>query len=212
MRAQCTGPARYGGPQCSDAILGPTRQRARTETMETLSQPSSIRVLLVDDHKLLTDALSGLLRREPGIEVVGVAGSVKEARLAASERMDVVLMDYMLPDGTGAEATREIKRRWPSAKVIVLTAVADDETMLDAIESGADGYLTKEKAGSDVVAAVRAAYTGEMLLPRGVAYELAQRVPSTRVRSRSHIDVHDLTPRELEVLKALVEGQSSRDI
>ena len=180
--------------------------------METSGRPSSIRVLLVDDHKLLTDALSGLLRREPGIEVIGVAGSVADARAAAHERMDVVLMDYMLPDGTGAEATRDIKRRWPAAKVIVLTAVADDETMLDAVEAGADGYLTKEKAGSDVVSAVRAAYAGEMLLPRAVAYQLAQRVASTRTRTRSHIDVQDLTPRELEVLRALVEGRSSRDI
>ena len=146
----------------------PVIERER-KTMESLSQPSSIRVLLVDDHKLLTDALAGLLHREPGIEVMGVAGSVAEARSAAAHRMDVVLMDYMLPDGTGAEATRDIKRRWPRARVIVLTAVADDETMLDAVEAGADGYLTKEKAGSDVVSAVRAAYAGEILLPRAVA-------------------------------------------
>lgn len=176
------------------------------------AQPSSIRVLLVDDHQLLTDALSGLLQREPDIEIVGVAGSVAEARMAARERMDVVLMDYLLPDGTGAEATREIKRRWPTAKVVVLTAAPDDETMLDVIEAGADGYLTKEKAGSEVVGAVRAAHAGEILLPRVVAYELGQKVAAARRESGTHIEVHDLTPRELEVLRALVEGRSSRDI
>jgi DNA-binding NarL/FixJ family response regulator len=176
------------------------------------ARPPSIRVLLVDDHQLLTDALSGLLQREPDIEIVGVAASVAQARSAAHERMDVVLMDYLLPDGTGAEATRDIKRRWPSAKVIVLTAVADDETMLDAVAAGADGYLTKEKAGSEVVGAVRAAHAGEMLLPRAVAYELAQRVAAARKRASTNIEVHDLTPRELEVLRALVEGRSSRDI
>jgi two-component system, NarL family, nitrate/nitrite response regulator NarL len=177
-----------------------------------IAQPSSIRVLLVDDHQLLTDALSGLIRHAADLEIVGVAATVAQAREAAKKPLDVALMDYLLPDGTGAEATREIKRRWPQAKVIMLTAIADDETMLDAIEAGADGYLTKERAGSEVVEAVRAAHAGEILLPRTVAYELAQRVGSTRIKAASHIEVHDLTPRELEVLRALVEGRSSRDI
>jgi DNA-binding NarL/FixJ family response regulator len=169
-------------------------------------------VLLVDDHRLLTDALSGLLSREPDIEVSGVAASVAAARDAAREPMDVVLMDYTLPDGTGAEATREIKRRWPSAKVVFLTGLSDDETMLDAVAAGADGYLTKDRAGTDVVLAVRAAHAGEILLPRAVAYELAERVAAARKRSDAYIDVPDLTPRELEVLRALVGGRSSREI
>jgi DNA-binding NarL/FixJ family response regulator len=177
-----------------------------------IARPSSIRVLLVDDHQLLTDALSGLMRHAPDLEVVGVAACVAQAREAAKNPLDVALMDYLLPDGTGAEATREIKRRWPAAKVIMLTAIADDETMLDAVEAGADGYLTKERAGSEVVEAVRAAHAGEMLLPRVVAYELAQRVGAARSKALSNVDVQDLTPREREVLRALVEGRSSRDI
>jgi DNA-binding NarL/FixJ family response regulator len=169
-------------------------------------------VLLVDDHQLLTDALASLLSREPDIEIMGVAASVAQARDAAREPMDVVLMDYLLPDGTGAQATREIKRRWPKAKVVLLTGVADDETMLDAVDASADGYLTKDSAGSEVVHAVRAAHAGEMLLPRAVAYELAQRVVAARRGPETHFDVHDLTPRELEVLRALVGGRSSREI
>ena len=176
------------------------------------ARPSAIRVLLVDDHLLLTDALSGLLSREPDIQVCGVAASVAEARVAAREQIDVVLMDYVLPDGTGAEATREIKRHWPSARVVLLTGLSDDETMLDAVDAGVDGYLTKDRAGRDVVDAVRAAHAGEILLPRAVAYELAQRVGASRQKSETHIDVHNLTPRELEVLRALVEGRSSRAI
>ena len=74
-------------------------------------------------------------------------------------------MDYLLPDGTGADATREVKRTWPSAKVVMLTAVADDDTMLDAVKAGVDGYLTKYRAGTDVVDAVRAAHAGDILLP-----------------------------------------------
>jgi NarL family two-component system response regulator LiaR len=152
------------------------------------------------------------MRHQDDIEVVGVAATVAEAREASRSQLDVCLMDYLLPDGTGAEATREIKRRWPNAKVVILTAIADDETMLDAVEAGADGYLTKDRAGFEVVKAVRAAHAGEMLLPRAVAFELAQRVGAARKTPIDPVHVHDLTPRELEVLRMLVEGRSSRDI
>ena len=179
------------------------------------TRPSSIRVLLIDDHQLLTDALAGLMRHTNDIEVVGMCGSlaaVKGAIRSGRTSVDVALMDYLLPDGTGADATRLVKRRWPKARVVMLTAVADDETMLDAVEAGVDGYLTKDRAGSDVVDAVRAAHAGELLLPHVVAVELAHRVGMNRRQAARRIDVHDLTPRELEVLQALVEGQSSRDI
>ena len=75
-----------------------------------------IRVLFVEDHQLLADALSAMLAREPDIDVVGVAGTVADAKAMARERLDVVLMDYRLPDGTGAEATRAIKARWPACR------------------------------------------------------------------------------------------------
>jgi DNA-binding NarL/FixJ family response regulator len=171
-----------------------------------------IRVLLVDDHQLLVDALSRALEGVPDIEVVGLARSVAEARQAIRERVDVVLMDYRLPDGTGAEATRAIKARWPSCRVVMLTALSDDETVLDSIQAGADGYLTKDRAMEDVVEAVRAAHGGEVLLPRAVVFGIAQRVAAARERGLGKQDVEPLTPRELEVLRALVEGLASRTI
>ena len=93
-----------------------------------------------------------MLAREPDIAVVGIAGTVAEAKAMPRERVDVVLMDYRLPDGTGAEATRAIKARWPSARVVMLTALDDDETVLESIQAGADGYLTKDRAVDEVVA------------------------------------------------------------
>jgi len=171
-----------------------------------------IRVLLVDDHQLLVDALSHALEGIPDIRVVAVARSVAEARMAAREQLDVVLMDYHLPDGTGAEATRAIKSRWPSARVVMLTAVSDDETILESIQAGADGYLTKDRAMSDVVEAVRAAHGGEILLPRAVVFGIARRVAAARERSETLPVAEPLTPRELEVLKTLVEGLPSREI
>lgn len=174
--------------------------------------PKPIRVLLVDDHQLLTGALSQMLTQESDIQVVGVASSVADAKRLARERLDVVLMDYRLPDGTGAEATRAIKARWPAARVVMLTALNDDETILESIQSGADGYLTKDRAVEDVVSAVRAANAGETLLPRSVIVGIAQRVAAARERGAERRQIEPLTPRELEVLKALTEGLSTPEI
>ncbi|MFL5756105.1 MAG: response regulator [Chloroflexota bacterium] len=171
----------------------------------------TIRVLLVDDHQLLTESLAKILSLEPDITVIGVAATVADAKTLARERVDVVLMDYRLPDGTGADATRAIKARWPSARVVMLTALNDDETVLESIQAGADGYLTKDRAVDDVVSAVRTANAGETLLPRSVIVGIAQRVATARDRGdRRQID--PLTPRELEVLRALTEGLSTPEI
>ncbi len=176
------------------------------------ADPKPIRVLFVEDHQLLADALAAMLGREPDMEVVGIAGSVAEAKVMSRERLDVVLMDYRLPDGTGAEATRAIKARWPAARVVMVTALTDDETVLESIQAGADGYLTKDRAAEDVVAAVRAAYAGETLLPRSVIVEIARRVASARERGDERRIVDPLTPRELEILRALTEGMSTPEI
>jgi DNA-binding NarL/FixJ family response regulator len=176
------------------------------------NDPKPIRVLFVEDHQLLAEALSAMLARERDMEIVGVAGSVAEAKVLARERVDVVLMDYRLPDGTGAEATRAIKARWPAARVVMLTAVKDDETVLESIQAGADGYLTKDRAADDVVQAVRAAYAGETLLPRSVILEIARRVAAAKERGDDRRMIEPLTPRELEVLRALTDGLSTPEI
>ena len=177
-----------------------------------MTDQQRIRVLFVEDHRLLADSLSALLRREPDIAVVGIAGSVAEAKELARNRLDVVLMDYQLPDGTGAEATRAIKARWPAARVIMVTALTDDETVLESIQAGADGYLTKDRAAEEVVLAVRAAFAGETLLPRSVIAEIARRVAVSRERTDERLMIEPLTPRELEVLRSLSEGLSTPEI
>jgi two-component system, NarL family, response regulator DevR len=176
------------------------------------TDPKPIRVLFVEDHQLLADALSAMLGREPDIEVVGIAGTVAEAKLMSRDRLDVVLMDYRLPDGTGVEATRAIKARWPAARVVMVTALSDDETVLESIQAGADGYMTKDRAAEDVVAAVRAAHAGETLLPRSVILEIARRVAAARERGDERRIIEPLTPRELEILRALTEGMSTPEI
>ncbi len=174
--------------------------------------PQPIRVLVVDDHRALADPLARLLGQESGLTIVGVAYSVAGARALLRQRVDVALMDYALPDGTGAEATRAVKGRWPDARVVMLTAKDDDETILDSIRAGADGFLSKTAGIDEVAAAIRAARAGETLLPGSVIAKIAERVAVARERDAERRQIEPLTGRELEVLRALAEGLSSREI
>jgi two-component system NarL family response regulator len=171
-----------------------------------------IRVLLVDDHRLVLDALTRVIGLEPDMRIVGAAVSVAEVREAAGVPVDVTLMDYHLQDGTGVEATRLIKARWPSCRVLMLTGIDDDETILESIQAGADGYLTKDRVVAEVVAAVRAAHEGAILLPPSTVVTIARRVAEARDRRAAQAPVVPLTPRELEILRALTEGLATREI
>jgi two-component system NarL family response regulator len=194
----------------TDGPNGPASPESRQTAR--FSGPRQIRVLLVDDHRLILESLARVLALEPDIRIVGTATTVAEAREMAKEPLDVVLMDYRLPDGTGVEATRIIKARWPTSRVVMLTAIDDDETVLESIQAGADGYLTKDRAIDDVVATVRAAYAGATLLPRAVIIAIARRVAEARDRQAERTPVETLTPRELEVLRDLTEGLSTPEI
>lgn len=171
-----------------------------------------IRVMVVDDHRMITEWLEAVLGFAPDIRIVAVARSVADVREMASTPVDVVLMDYVLPDGTGIQATRIMKARWPSARVVMLTAVDDDETILESIQAGADGYMTKDHAIDDVLAMVRAAHAGATLLPREVIMSIARRVVDARDRFAEEGPLEALTPRELDVLRALTEGLSTPEI
>ncbi len=168
-----------------------------------------IRVLVVDDHRVLAEALTAALSEEPDMDVVGIAGSVAEIPDHLASHVDVVLMDYMLGDGTGADGTRIVKARQPDAAVVILTAVSDGETILETVKAGADGYLTKDRALDDVVSSVRAAHAHEILLPRAVIMEIALRVAEARQNPPDAAPLEPLTPRELEVLRLLTEGLDS---
>ena len=212
-RTKRCDPVLVSGDGSGEADPPPRRRRSQQPRSDGVSPDAKpIRVLLVDDHQLLTGSLAQILDREPDIEVAGIASTVEEAKALARERMDVVLMDYKLPDGTGADATRAIKARWPTARVVMLTALNDDETVLESIQAGADGYLTKDRAVEDVVEAVRAANMGETLLPHSVLVGIAERVVAARDKSIDRRQVEPLTPRELEVLRALTEGLSTPEI
>jgi DNA-binding NarL/FixJ family response regulator len=170
-----------------------------------------VRVAVVDDQRLFTKGLSGLVAMLDGIEVVGVAFDGEEAvALCRKEEPDVVLMDISMPKMDGISATREIRDLLPQTAVIILTGHEEDEHVFEGIKAGAQGYLLKDSDPEDLSRAIRTVYAGATI----IAPDLAQKMLNTfesRPKS-SHLAPPPLTERELEVIRALAQGMSDRQI
>ena len=176
--------------------------------------PEPIRVLVVEDHLMVAQGMQMLLEREPDIRVLGVVPSVEQAvKASASERPDVVLMDFRLPDGTGAQAGERIRQQRPRPKLVFVSGDESEEALLSAVQAGAAVFLPKSKAAHEVVDAVRRAAVGEMLIPAGRLAELLGRV---RQQAREEADRARLraefTPREREVLMLMASGLDNKTI
>jgi DNA-binding NarL/FixJ family response regulator len=165
------------------------------------------RVLIVEDHQVVAEGLGALLNDQPDMTVVGTATSVTESISRASELSpDVVVVDFRLTDGTGADAAVGIRRIQPETKLIFLTREDSDAARFAALESGASAFIHKSRAASEVVDAIRVvAGGGTLITPRTIA---------ALVSKRRSMDMHleRLTPREKEVLRLMAEGISSREI
>ncbi len=169
-----------------------------------MSTNRAIRLLIVDDHPVVRDGLSGIFAGDPDFEVVGQAANGVEAVTQAQElQADVVLMDLRMPEMGGVEAIKQLRKRTPSAHVIVLTTYDTDSEVLSAIEAGATGYLLKDAPREELIRAVRAAHRGESVLSPSVAGRLMGRArrPATDV----------ISPRELEVIKLIAGGANNRE-
>jgi DNA-binding NarL/FixJ family response regulator len=171
-----------------------------------------IRVIVVDDHDLLRKGLRDLLT-EHGLRVVGEAGDGEDAvRLVAHAAPDVVVMDLNMPRMSGVEATRRLAEVAPNTRVLVLTVSADDETVAQAIEAGATGYLLKDASGEDIAAGVRAAADGEALISPSIASRLLERLRPGGEEGGGPASGAELTDREVEVLRLLAAGRENADI
>jgi len=166
-----------------------------------------IRVLIVEDHLVVAEGLAALINHQSDMRVVGEAGSVAETLTAAAELgPDVVLLDFRLPDGTGAEAAAAVREVRPEAKLIFLTREDTDEARFAAVQSGASAFIHKSKAATEVVTAIRDVARGRMLItPRTIATLLAK-------RRGIEAQLQSLTVREREVLRLMADGLSSRAI
>jgi two-component system, NarL family, response regulator NreC len=172
-----------------------------------------IRLLLVDDHQVVRSGLRMLLASENDVEIVGEAGTAREA-LEAVKRLKptVVLMDIGLPDMSGIDATREIKRTNPEVAVVALTIHEDEEYFFKMLEVGAGGYVPKRAAPEELLTAIRAAAAGEVYLYPSMAKLLVKDFLS-QDRSNDAVSTLDgLTDREQEVLRYLAEGIANEEI
>jgi NarL family two-component system response regulator LiaR len=167
----------------------------------------AIRVLVVDDHAVVREGLRTFLELQEGIEVVGEAEDGGEAvRVAAELRPDVILMDLVMPRVDGVAAMRELRRRLPSSRVIVLTSFAEDDRLLPAIQAGAAGYLLKDIEPRELARAVRAAHAGEALLDPAVAARLVDAI----AQPPGEPPTDRLTARERQVLELIGRGLSNK--
>jgi two-component system response regulator NreC len=171
------------------------------------------RILLVDDHAVVRSGLKMLLENEKDVEIIGEASSAGEAIEAAMIlKPDVILMDIGLPDLSGIDATREIKKRAPEASIVALTIHEDEEYFFKMLEAGATGYVPKRAAPDELLTAIRAAATGQVYLYPSLAKLLVRDFLSGGRPSADTQPDSDLTDREQEVLTYLAEGANNDEI
>ncbi len=179
----------------------------------SVDEEEAIRVAVVDDQRLFTRGLSGLVDMLPGIEVVGVAYDGEEAvALCRKEEPDVVLMDISMPNMDGISATREIRDLLPQTAVIILTAHEDDEHVFDGIKAGAQGYLLKDSEPEDLSRAIHTVHAGNTIIAPDLAQKMLNTFEGGRGTGSPQLAPPPLTERELEVIRALAQGMSDRQI
>jgi len=171
-----------------------------------------LRVMLVDDHEIVRDGIRAALAPEDDIVVTAQAGTVQEAIDEADRtRPDVVVMDVRLADGSGIEATREIRARHPETKVLMLTSFADDEALFASIMAGASGYVLKQVRPGELLRAIRAVGAGDSLLDPSVTSAVLD-----RLRKGKHLMKDErlarLSPQEERILQAIADGETNRQI
>lgn len=174
---------------------------------------SKIRVLICDDHTILREGIRLLLNAQPDIEVVGEASDGRDAvTQARTLKPDVILMDIAMPSLNGLEATKQIHRDDPNARVLVLTMYESDEYVAQMLEAGATGYVLKKVAGSELVYAIRAVHQGEAFLYPSITKRLVEDYLRRIETGQERTSLDSLTEREREILQLIAEGHTSKDI
>src|SRR5689334_22718868 len=171
-----------------------------------------LRVMLVDDHEIVRDGIRAMLETQDDIVVTTEAGSVRDAiDEAARTRPDVIVMDVRLTDGSGIEATREIRARRPQTQVLMLTSFADDEALFASIMAGASGYVLKQIKAGELVRAIRAVGQGQSLLDPAVTKSVLD-----RLRKGKHLlkdeKLARLSPQEERILSLVADGKTNKEI
>ena len=175
-------------------------------------EPNSIRLLLVDDHKVVRSGVKALLSGTGNIDVVGEAGTVADAvSVAARLKPDLVLMDVRLPDGSGIDACREIRTARPETRVLFLTSFADDDAVLATILAGAAGYLLKEIDEDALIRAIETVAAGRSILDPSVTQRVLTRIKDQASTVGEQKDA-ELSPQEQKVVALVAEGRTNKEI
>ena len=173
------------------------------------------RLMLVDDHILFREGLVSLIAAQPDLQIIGQAGTVREAVLLAQKlRPDIIVMDFSLSDGNGLDATQAILAQQPNVKIIFLTVHNDDDTLFAAIRAGAVGFMFKNARASELLMRLRAVARGEPGISPAIARRILEefsRTPLTPPEAAEGQST-ELTSREIEVVQELARGASNREI
>jgi DNA-binding NarL/FixJ family response regulator len=181
-----------------------------TSNLQSSTKP--IRVLLADDHTLVRAGIRALLEKLPGFEVAGEASDGREVIvLIETHQPDVVLMDISMPGLNGLQALARITRDFPRVRVIILSMHPNDEYVMQALKSGASGYLLKRAATAELPAALNSVVGGEIYLSLEIATRFLKKFPLQQI-ARSTSPLEQLTPRQREILQLLAEGQTTKAI
>lgn len=179
---------------------------------DLIAQERPLRVILIDDHALFRMGLYELLERR-GIKVVAAVGDgVEGLRTAKSADYDLILLDIRMPQMDGLETLRRLREAGVTTPVIILTTSNDDKDVVEALRSGARGYLLKDMDPDELVAALYSIFDGKTVVASELAAVLARYVQGNEKLPKGDSPFADLTPRELEILKHLAEGQSNKMI
>jgi DNA-binding NarL/FixJ family response regulator len=182
-------------------------------TSNNLNTPAkTLRVLLADDHTLVRAGIRALLEKLPGVEVAGEASDGREVLdLIKAQQPDAVLMDISMPGLNGLQALARITRDFPQVRVIILSRHPNDEYVLQALKSGASGYLLKRAATAELQAALKSVVGGQIYLSQEIASRFLKKFPLQQIaRATSPLD--QLTSRQREILQMLAEGQTTKAI
>jgi len=171
-----------------------------------------LRVMLVDDHEVVRDGIKAMLRATEDVIVTAEAGSVRAAiDEAERSRPDVIVMDVRLTDGSGIEATREIRAKHPDTRVLMLTSFADDEALFSSIMAGASGYVLKQVRSGELLRAIRAVGAGESLLDPAVTTAVLDRLRKGKHLLRDE-KLARLSPQEERILTLVADGRTNKEI
>lgn len=172
------------------------------------SDGEKVKLFLVDDHKVVRSGIKALVETEPSLEVIGEASDGREAVAKVSQKSpDVILMDLVMPEMDGVEATKRIIEDKPEGKILILTSFSEEERIIQAIKAGATGYLIKDASPDELVGAIRDVHRGESTLDPKVAGTVLRSMQNEEEDSSE-----DLTEREVEVLELVAEGLPNDDI